>query len=400
MPPRSIAEVQHVTRYKILCFAVVFSAIFLNHFPADAKTPEFRNIINYSVGSFPSSIIAADFNNDGIPDVAINGVVDSSSCGLFVLLGRGDGRFTDFVTYPYPISSCANGMAVADFNHDGNFDVVIARANGATVFLGNGNGTLQNPVNYPIGESSIVAVADLNGDGNSDFVVTQIDTITVLLGNGDGNFQTPITFSPGHPAGYLAIGDLNGDGKPDLVLTTGSREPVHAIGVLIGNGDGTFQPEVRYPAQTCPAQLVLQDMNGDGALDLVVADVGEAIGGVSVRLGNGDGTFKPSIDYRTGQSSMHLTVGDFDGDGIPDVAATSWSRCGSFTVLLGKGDGTFVSRTVFLTLPIPGSLVMADFNGDGMLDLIVLDLSETEVWLNTGGGQPAITDSLRSSSKP
>jgi hypothetical protein len=162
-------------------------------------------------------------------------------------------------------------------------------------------------VNYDSGgqQDFSIAAADLNGDGKPDLVVTDFCSdsncmsggVSVLLNKGRGTFQAPVVYvSGGFGARSVAIADVNSDGKPDLVVAGGG-----AVGVLLGNGDGTFQPVTTYSTDGGPYSVAVADVNGDGKLDVVVGYYCcwklTHDGAVGVLLGNGDGTFRPVVKY-------------------------------------------------------------------------------------------------------
>src|SRR5262249_23128954 len=143
-----------------------------------------------------------------------------------------------------------------------------------------------------------VAVADVNGDGAPDLITANYGaaygTVSVLLGNGDGSFQHQQGLAIGSNTLSIAAVDVNGDGKPDLVT---ANSATNTVSVLLGNGDGTFQPQQTLDVGSQPSSVVVADVNGDGKADLIVANRGSlATPGdtVSVLLGNGDGTFQPA----------------------------------------------------------------------------------------------------------
>jgi len=183
------------------------------------------------------------------------------------------------------------GMAVGDFNGDGQADLAITNnSNGIAVLLGNGDGTFRPPVSYAVGGgSSSVAVGDFNGDGRIDLVVANQGDVSVLLGNGDGTFQSPLTsISLVVQPGSVTVGDFNADGKADLVAVDSAS---NSLNVMLGNGDGTFRLPQRYIVNVSYGiqSLAVGDFNGDGKSDLLVP----LVGGVFIVLGNGDGTFQP-----------------------------------------------------------------------------------------------------------
>jgi hypothetical protein len=295
-----------------------------------------------------------------------------------------------------------------DVNGDHKLDmVVIATENDwagdgvVVVLLGNGDGTFQPPVSYGTGgyAPGSGAIADINGDGKPDIVVSNCSTqndscegdiwVGVLLGNGDGTFQSPQTYDAGGSGFFssLAVADVNGDGKPDVLVTdclNSSNCSSAAVSVLLGNGDGTFQPPVAYRVPWQPNSVVVADLNGDGKPDLIVGD-----SVVSVLLGNGDGTFQPAVTYNLDGAASSVAVADVNGDGIPDVLAVnpSWN---TVNVLLGNGDGTFQSAQAYPAVspfsPVgPHQIVLSDINGDGKLDVVVA-LDGVGLLLGNGDG--------------
>ena len=369
--------------------------------------------IQDSGGLNPTSVAVADVNGDGKPDLIVaNGY---STSGIGVLLGNGDGTFQAAVTYGSGGYE-ANAVAVADVNGDGKPDLVVANCGGTSdgcndgnnaavgVLLGNGDGTFQAAMTYASGGiyGISVAIKDVNGDGKPDLLVVNQDacgyasclngSVGVLLGNGDGTFRAaPIYGSGGSPTFSLAVGDVNGDGKPDLVMAVrcsgigGCADS--AVGVLLGNGDGTFKTAIPYGSGGYDARsAVAADVNGDGKLDLVVANectndnepVPNCNSVVGVLLGNGDGTFQPAASYGTGgYYADSVAVEDVNGDGKLDIVVANQCADSSCTnanvgVLLGSGDGTFQTAVTYGSGGYYAtSLAVADVNGDGKPDLLV-----------------------------
>ena len=169
------------------------------------------------------------------------------------------------------------------------------------------------------------------------------------------NPTTSVSFAKtDYGVGYLprviAIGDLNGDGKLDLAV---NNEFSNTVGLLLGNGDGTFQAEVAYPVGSFPIEVTVGDLNRDSKLDLAVANYGS--NNVSVMLGNGDGTFQAAVNYAAGASPHSVTVADFNGDGKPDLAVANYNG-GNVSLLLGMGDGTFQTAVSYAVGPLPNEV--------------------------------------------
>jgi hypothetical protein len=371
----------------------------------------FQSAVSYNSGGYYSrSVTVADLNGDGKPDLIVTSQCNNSSnCDLGsvgVLLGNGDGTFQAASSYSTGGQS-AYSAAAADVNGDGKLDVIVSDqcdysndcGNGVVaVLLGNGDGTLQTPFVYNSGgmNTSSVLVKDVNGDGKPDILATNgcadnscsSGSVGVLFGNGNGTFQAPISYNPGGSGSFsLAVADVNGDGKLDLlaanVCSSNSNCNNGTVGVLLGNGDGTFLPSVAYGAGGSDTFAVaLADINGDGKLDLLVANACSSgscnNGSVGVLLGNGDGTFQSATAYNSaGLYADAVAVGDINGDGKPDLVVTNecnGNTCtnGTVGVLLGNGDGTFQAAVSYNSGGVTAtSVALADVNGDGKLDLLL-----------------------------
>jgi len=340
---------------------------------------------SFGAGFSAFSVATGDFNRDGKLDLA---VVNSGGNNVSVLLGNGDGTFQSHVDYP--TGTQPSSVAIGDFNGDGKLDLAVANENcpsspcgvgSLSILLGNGDGTFQPAVDYATGGPApySVVVGDFNQDGKLDLAVANSgpptpSDVSVLLGNGDGTFQPAVSYSAGEVPAALAVGDFNRDGKLDLAVVDFScGTPCGRVIVLLGNGDGTFQSPVSYDAGAQPISVAVGDFNGDGKLDLVVAN--NSSSNVSVLLGNGDGTFKAPVNYSVPGDAVSVAVGDFNGDGIPDLVVAD----NNISLLLGNGDGTFRAAVNYPAGSSPNSEAVGDFNGDGRLDLAVADSGSTTV---------------------
>jgi hypothetical protein len=274
--------------------------------------------------SYP--IVVADFNGDGIPDLAVP--LYSANGEIGILLGKGNGTFADPVVATVPGSNIEIGpIVVADFNGDGIPDLaVIAEADSSTVeiLLGNGDGTFTAETTEPpiSGTPSYLATGDFNGDGKTDLAVEEGVTIAILLGNGDGTFAASGSVNSGSTGSPIAVADFDGDGKPDIAVAEGAYS-IESVSVLTGNGDGTFNSPYSGPGSTSPSTTWIQvaDFNQDGAADVVLADSG---GSAIVFLNNGGGLLSESFPVVSGLSVpdyLEVGVGDLNGDGYPDIVA-------------------------------------------------------------------------------
>jgi hypothetical protein len=288
---------------------------------------------------------------------------------------------TGYLTYPTGLVPA--GVTAADLNGDGRPDLVIANvgSNALTILLNNGTGgfTALPPPN--IGQASSTIAADLNRDGKTDLVVIGPGLgqpgagLVVLLGNGDGTFQPPLPVSGCPEAAGVEAADLNGDGIPDLAVTcliTGRFGiPTSAyLLILPGKGDGTFDAGNEYTFAGTPwAVLAIGDFNQDGKPDIAVA-TGNTL---TVFLNDGTANFKPvSSNNEPWNYAPAIATGDFNGDGLLDLAVSGQSAAnlalGTVAGLLGHGDGTFQAAPTLQTTGY-GQIVAMDLNGDGHIDL-------------------------------
>src|SRR5205807_496559 len=316
-------------------------------------------------------------NGDGRLDLA----VVSHDGNVSVFSGNGDGTLQAPVNYA--AGSQPSFVAAGDFNGDGHPDLAVANSfsqGTVSVLLNTCGGCpafdFTLPQAFDVGSSPFsVAVGDFNSDGKRDLVVANSGStnVSVLLGNGDGTFQAALNFSAGPRPYWVASGDFNGDGKPDLaVADSGSTN----VSVLLGNGNGTFQAAVNYGTGVHPWSVAAGDFNNDGKTDLAVANAGSV--GLSILLGNGDGTFQTAVSYPAGMGSVALAVSDFNDDGKLDLAVGNISSS-NVSVLLGNGDGTFQAAINFGNQLHPQSVAVGDFNADGKPDLALADFTPTGI---------------------
>ena len=329
-----------------------------------------------ATGQTPAAIVIADFNGDGIPDLA---TANGGSGTVTILLGKGDGTFTStgsaLQAGTYPVS-----IVAGDFNGDGIVDLAVANnsSNNISIFLGKGDGTFTaGSTNPPTGsQPAVLVVGDFNRDGILDLATLNagVNTVTVELGNGDGTF-TPSPLSPqaGSYPRSMTSGDFNRDGIPDLAIVNLYNS---GLTILLGNGDGSFTPAppVALPQVSDPNAVATGDFNQDGKTDLAVVDSNSS--SIYIFLGNGDGSFTAAANVTGLSSPSHISVGDFNGDGKPDLVETNYSQMG---ILLGNGDGTFAATQGISAGINPYAIAVGDLNGDGTEDVVVTNANGANI---------------------
>ena len=332
----------------------------------------------YSVGGVPTSMVLADFNGDGKPDLAV------AAGGLWIILSQGGGSFKTPVQIASPSNTVVSSVAAGDFNGDGKQDLVIGAnyGSGVYVLLGNGDGTFQAPVAYPMGGSiTSVAVADFNGDGKPDIAACGMGGAGVLLGNGDGTFQSVKSLTQfGNWPYWLTVADFNKDGKPDLAIANKGTPGVGTDGggvlVYLGVGDGTFQDPVSYPGGRYPNFIVAADVNGDKIPDLILSATNPDFTtnfefDIGVLLGHGDGTFGATSLLLTDTDPTYIAVADINGDGKQDLAIAHYGGSTYTSFMFGNGDGTFQPEVDLTATSNPSTVLVTDLNGDGKPDLLI-----------------------------
>ena len=391
------------------------------------KPPLFLPAVTYDACCAPISLAIADLNLDGKPDLITATCCENNGDGrASILRGSGDGTFQTAVAYDSG-GQIAVSVAAGNLLQGPGLQVVVANGcadqAACSGSFQSGVGVLFGffyppPATYRSGGSVVqsVKIADVNNDGIPDLLVAQlcaraniancgIDTpssVGVLLGH-EGIFTLMGTYrTGGTQADALAVADVNGDGQSDLVVTDFSSS--NNVGVLLGNGNGTFKKAVSFfSGGSFPVSVAVADVNGDGKTDLVVANSGSKT--VGVLLGNGDGTFQPaaSVDLG-GLTPRQAEVADVNDDGIPDLIVATCCQSngnGAVEVLLGKGDGTFQTALTFGSGGLDAvSVAVADVNGDGKPDIAVVNTSGVGVLLNNSGTHNPTSTSLISNLNP
>jgi uncharacterized protein (TIGR03437 family) len=388
-----------------------------------------RSTAIYRAGPSLSYIVAGDFNGDGRLDLVTASGTGTQSGTASLLLNSGGGVFQA----PQVLSVGAAGpstLAAADFNGDTKLDLAIGTATGVSILLGNGDGTFQAAATYPTGSiPSSILVDDFTGDGKLDVVILNAgqNAVSVLRGTGSGAFSPAVTspggYSPANYLGYMVYSDLNHDGKLDLVIRYSFWD---VLSVLLGNGDGSFQPSRDYVApanssslaivplddgkfllfmrdgvtrdqiiMTAPGDgtinaptfiptsgssaLAAGDLNGDAKADLALGVSGQAL----VRINNGAG-FNTPVPYALPGTPAALALVDVNKDGNLDLIAPLSN--GTLGILLGSTNGSLGLVATFAAGSNPSNAVFSDFNGDGKIDIAVSQSSSTSIYVLLGNG--------------
>ena len=370
--------------------SISFSPFFCSDSVNGASMAQFSAPADYNVGQGPYNVVAADINHDGKLDLVAANYLDGS---LSVLLGNGDGTFlpaTNYQvsggTFPGPFI-----VVIGDFNNDTQQDLVTGSIGTNTVefYAGNGDGTFAAPVDFDIaGGAYGLATGDFNADGRPDIVAAAFsaDQLSILMGSSNLVFVASTNLPTGNGPASVAVGDFNGDGKLDLVNVNYYDD---SISVFLGNGDGTFGARTDYDVfgggiVSRPVYVATGDFNGDGKIDLVVVESADAC--VLVLIGKGDGTFFPGVKYPVGAYPSWVAVADLNGDGIPELVV---ANAGDFSVsiLPGVGEGTFQPeyRIPLEYFGYPFSVATGDLDNDGCPDLVLASywLNAASVLLNT-----------------
>jgi hypothetical protein len=339
----------------------------------------------FPVGHGPGSIAIADVNHDGKLDIIVANTIDGT---LDVLLGDGKGHFTPAAGSPFSCGKNPNDIATGDFNGDGNLDLLIANTETPylTILLGDGKGGFTPSPHSPFDTRSYphvhgVAVGDFNGDGKPDAVTDSWghDQILMFLGDGKGNLVVPgQSFATGkRPYERLRSADFNKDGKADVVTTDLDQ---NAVSILLGDAKGGLRdaPGSPFPAGRAPWGVAIDDMNHDGNLDLVVIPYAPDVPdpkdvGVTILLGDGKGGFTkmPGSPFSLAgcEGPDRVAAGDFNGDGLRDIAVT----CGQNNKLmlyLGRRNGGFTVVTESVQTGWAG-VAVADLEGRGKDNIVV-----------------------------
>ncbi len=342
---------------------------------------------SYNVGIGPVALTAADFRNVGLLDLAVVNEIDNT---LTILANQGSGTFLASAGSPISLGAArtsapaiAPAIASAVLTSSGFHDLLVTDpvSNTVQVLISNGDDTFNQATGSPISvgnEPSSLVIGDFNGDGHQDFAVTNFkdNTFSLFLGNGDGTFNqaagSPFAL-PTTATGPIAMtsADFNSDGNLDLAIV---NQTTNNVTVLLGTGNATFTlaPSSPFAVGNSPVAIASADLNNDSHPDLVVVNTSDNT--ASVLLGNGDGTFTAATNspLATGQSPTAVTISDFNGDGVPDIAVTD-PQTDSMSVYLGLGQGLFNTPAELPVGTNPTAILSANLAAASLPDVAVTD---------------------------
>lgn len=365
---------------------------------ADEFTPALNSPI--PAGAGPSAVITAFINGGLIPDVVVANFDEDS---VSVMLGNGDGTFTEAAGSPIPVGSAPYAVISGNFNGDANIDLAVANSGDDTVsiLLGNGNGTFTEATGSPfsVGKTPYALTSgDLDGDGLVDIAVANLKsgTVSILIGNGTGTFleATGSPFPAGSEPAAIVAGDFNTDEvdefdvpivKDELAVADSSGAAVLILSLTNSGGTYTMtEPKTyKYKVNKTPLALVTGDFNGDGMPDLAVANANSK--NISILIGMGTNLMANKVDYTVDEFPVSLTTADLNGDGKLDLAATHLSD-NTVSVLYGNSDGTFQCGDCNKQLSFdvgkdPIAVTAGDFNADGRNDLMTANYKDNTLSL-------------------
>jgi len=378
-------------------------------FTAVASAQSFSPAQSIALSAKPGGIIVGDFNHDGLPDVGVltpstgtlTWVTNGSTPGTAGL--RGSLRSHGILLTPLTPVGIGPVPIDADFDETPFGDVfVITFSNGVELIYPVidylppfGMPVLGTPIAVTVGfGSNFVMGGDIYGDGTFSTLTSNFttDNLTVNWGvPGSLSFRPPVNISVGFDPRGFAVGNFFGGGKTDIAIAsscsmadaTGCTSRAGNLYLLQGITAG-FIPRLELDAVrpriiavgTNPSAVLSGDFNGDGKADIAVANQDDST--VTVLLGNGDGTFKPGVTYKTGLTPGAMAVGDVNSDGILDLV-TANQGTNDVSVLIGNGDGTFKAAVNFAVGKTPIAVKLADFNNDGQVDIITANSGSNDL---------------------
>jgi hypothetical protein len=397
--PITVTETStELTAYSYQPFVVTFSS---SH-AIDASS--FATKIDSTTGSNPYDVAIADLDGDGKPDVVVTDEFSGAFSVYRNTSTNGDISFAqraDFATGNGPA-----GIAVGDIDGDGKLDLVVANSSNNTVSVyrntsTNGSISFAPRVDFATGSEPFgLAIGDIDGDGKPDIVVTnwQDSTVSVLRNmssSGSISFASKVNFASGTNPHGAAIGDLDGDGKPDVVVTNGVGNTVSVYRNVSTSGSIQLAPKVDFSTGVLAYYLVIADVDGDGKPDLVVANTGPVTVSVLRNTStSGSISFASKVDLATTSNPSGVAMGDIDGDGKLDLVVANYnsSTLSVFRNTSSSGAISFGSKVDFGTGSHPWCIAMGDIDGDGRPDIVVTNSTSNtiSVFRNTVSASAAI----------
>ena len=347
-------------------------------------------------GSRPNSLIVTDINKDYYTDII---TTFSNREHIGILLGYGNGSFMNQIIYYTGMNSQPHSITVSDFNNDTNIDIAVANygSNQIGILLNHGRGALKNQVVISVNDSSLpnaIRAGDFNKDSHTDLVVANMAeaTISIFFGNGDGTFIHGMSYPTGIDSSprFLAVGDFNDDRNLDIAVANADN-----IGVFLGNQDGAFLNQTSYftGSNSKPWCMTLGDFNNDKHLDIATVNAGtdEMI----LLLGDGNGAFINGVTHTTGFNSAprFITSANLNNDDHLDIVVVNVGTS-EIIIFFGAGNGTFFKQDTYSTgtLSLPRSAVIGDFNHDKQLDIVVGNYATNEIIVLLGYGNGSFLD--------
>ncbi len=347
---------------------------------ASASSVALAPPLSYPAGDRPFSLSADDFNSDGVVDLVLD-----SRFGVAVLLAADGGSFSSPVTYPAGASPVF--VTTGRFDAGPTVDIAVvdqAEEGPGSVFilLGKGDGRFRNAASYPVGvRPTSVAAADFNRDGSNDLAVTNDGgSVAVLLSRADGTFGAPTFYPTGEGSLAVTAGNFNDDTLVDLAVANARSG---TVSILLGKAQGSFASAVNHATGgTSPIALAVGRFDADETSDLAVANAFTS--NVAILRGSGSGQFAAPVSYSIlpqGNGPNAVAVGDMNNDGELDLV-TANANSDNVTVLLGGGDASFEERLHFPTSPpgsSPRSLIVRDVNGDLLTDVVTANFFSNDI---------------------
>ena len=353
-------------------------------------------------GTFQTGIALGDFNEDGNQDILFS---NETTTNVSLRIGDGNGNFSGSANFSAPVHPWR--IVTADFNNDGHLDYAVAGNNGSAsqVRLGDGNGGFDSGTNYRLTmDAAFITTADFNSDGNPDLATSssgyQSDGIQVAvrLGDGLGGFGPIISVPMGTPLSTIVSADLNGDGRPDLAVADfyGNK-----VALRFNDGNGGFVAGADVPVGNGAREIGIGDFNGDGKKDLAVTN--ELSNTISIRIGNGSGGFSALTELPTGNLPFALVVSDLDNDGDDDILQSNLYP-GSIRVFLSNGLDGFTALPSLAADVATNVLAVGDFNNDGIKDFASANNQGTpdrvRIWIGSCIPPDSVAPSTFASNSP